>query len=139
MYRGFKGRLRAKARKRVFESDLGREAAAMAIERIFRGHKASGKGNNNDIYTQIMQRPGPQHLLFRQVSPTTIDHSDSPKQTWGWAADVALVFVVSHCPRFVLFATATCFGFARLWRPGRSACNTLEHARRYGNLLFTAS
>eukprot|EP00752_Nemacystus_decipiens_P012503 g11074.t1 len=39
VYRGFKGRLRAKARRRVFESDLGREAAAMAIGRIFRGHK----------------------------------------------------------------------------------------------------
>ena len=41
MYRGFKGRLRAKARKNVFTSDLGREAAAMSIERVFRGHKAS--------------------------------------------------------------------------------------------------
>lgn len=41
VYRGFKGRLRAKARRRVFEMDLGREAAAMAIERVYRGHKAS--------------------------------------------------------------------------------------------------
>ncbi|CAM9288359.1 unnamed protein product [Ectocarpus sp. 13 AM-2016] len=39
IYRGFKGRLRAKARRKVFESDLGREAAAMNIERVFRGHK----------------------------------------------------------------------------------------------------
>lgn len=41
IYRGFKGRMRAKARRSVFESDRGREAAAMAIERVFRGHKAS--------------------------------------------------------------------------------------------------
>lgn len=41
VYRGFKGRLRAKARRNVFKSDLGREAAAMTIERIFRGHKVS--------------------------------------------------------------------------------------------------
>ena len=45
VYRGFKGRLRAKARRRVFESDLGREAAAMAIGRVFRGHKAGCSRN----------------------------------------------------------------------------------------------
>lgn len=41
MYRGFKGRLRAKARKRLFELELKREAAVMTIQRIYRGDKAS--------------------------------------------------------------------------------------------------
>lgn len=39
VYRGFKGRLRAKARKSLFKAELEREAAAMTIERVYRGHK----------------------------------------------------------------------------------------------------
>lgn len=56
IYRGFKGRLRAKARRKVFESDLGREAAAMNIERVFRGHKVRGV-RRPDTYTNSKRQP----------------------------------------------------------------------------------
>ncbi|CAM9101386.1 unnamed protein product [Hapterophycus canaliculatus] len=76
VYRGFKGRLRAKARKSVFEADLGREAAAMAIEKIFRGHKGRERFECKQHLRSLEDEARPLLLKLDELTEKAVQLSD---------------------------------------------------------------
>ncbi|CAM9339293.1 unnamed protein product [Scytosiphon promiscuus] len=79
VYRGFKGRLRAKARKTVFEADLGREAAAMSIAKVFRGHKGRERFDCKQHLRALEYKARPLLLKLNELTETAAKLSNRMK------------------------------------------------------------